>query len=164
MPFFSPRIEEECFQDKKKASEKNMNTLILYATKSGASDRCAHILADRLGGCTVCSLSAPLPDITHYDRVIIGSGVRVGKLYKPARQFLTTQQDILLGREFAFFLCNALPNEFEKTVAQNIPQALRDTAVTIRSFGGKMPFWKKDERADWLLTGEVALFVEELQQ
>lgn len=56
-----------------------MRTLILYSTKSGASKECANLIAAQMDNCAMHDLSKPVPDISSFDTVIIGSGVRMGK-------------------------------------------------------------------------------------
>lgn len=65
-----------------------MALLILYATKSGASEQCAFLLAEYIPGSTLCNLESEKPDIENYDHIILGAGVRDGKLYKPVRDFI----------------------------------------------------------------------------
>lgn len=52
-----------------------MRTIIVYATKSGASRECAELLATKLTDCYICDLSKQVPDIKSYNTVILGSGV-----------------------------------------------------------------------------------------
>ena len=59
-----------------------MGTLILYATKSGATSECADLLAQKIK-CVADDLGKTVPDISSFETVIIGSGIRMGKIYKP---------------------------------------------------------------------------------
>lgn len=56
--------------------------------KSGASKECASILAKKLKDCEICNLKKTTPDITNFDMLIIGTGVRMEKIYKPVFHFL----------------------------------------------------------------------------
>jgi menaquinone-dependent protoporphyrinogen IX oxidase len=134
-----------------------MRTLIAYATKSGASRECAEILAAEIGGCAVCDLSENVPNVDDFDTVVIGTGIRIGKAYKPFRKFLDENEDKLLTKRIAFFTCNVVTKDFEKAAAGNIPEKLRDAAFLIRSFGGKPVIGgKKDQK--WMLRDEVIAF------
>lgn len=64
-----------------------MKTLLLYATKSGAARECAELLAKELTDCTVCDLRHAIPNPELFDTIIVGSGIRFGKIYKPAAKF-----------------------------------------------------------------------------
>ena len=136
-----------------------MKILILYASKTKATEECAKELASRLENCTVQELSKPLPALSEYDTIIIGSGVRIGKLYRPVQRLLRKEQEQLCTKRLAFFLCNAVPESFDKTVEQNIPATLRNAAVCIRSFGGKPPFKADTPTGSWRDDGAIAEFV-----
>lgn len=136
-----------------------MRTLILYATKSGASLECAQLLASRIENCTLCNVTAPEQRIEDFDLIIIGTGVRMGRFYKPMRTYLKQNRESLLAKRTAFFLCNAYPDKLKRTIEKNIPQALIDHAVSIESFGGKAPF-SKPQNQSWMLMDHVSQFVQ----
>lgn len=135
-----------------------MRTLILYASKSGASRECAELLWARLADCSICDITKDLPDIEPYDTVIIGSGIRMGKLYRPVRAFIRKNMNLLLSKNTAFYLCNAYPDSVQKAIETNIPQQLRDQAACIDSLGGKPPF-TSPKNQDWVRLDRVASFV-----
>ena len=55
-----------------------MKTIILYATKHGAIAEIARRIAAHINGAVVHDLKQPVPDLTEYDSVIVGSSVYVG--------------------------------------------------------------------------------------
>lgn len=116
-----------------------MGTLILYATKSGATSECADLLAQKFK-CVADDLGKTVPDISSFETVIIGSGIRMGKIYKPVANFLHQHLDELLSKRVALYFCNAYPDTFQKAIEKNIPAELIQSAVCITSFGGKPPF------------------------
>lgn len=65
-----------------------MALLVVFATKTGATAQCVNVLAERLTGCTTCNLETEKPDIAEFDRIILGAGVRDGKIYKPIRDLI----------------------------------------------------------------------------
>ncbi len=136
-----------------------MKTIIVYATKSGASRDCAEILSALIKDCSLCDLSMQVPDIGSYDMVIIGSGVRMGKIYKPMRSFIENNTQALLMKKTAVFLCNAYPDTFQKVVEKNIPQDLIDRAIYIESLGGIPPF-ASPKNEDWILSEHVDRLVQ----
>lgn len=131
-----------------------MKTIIVYATKSGASRECAELLATKLTNCYICDLSKQAPDIKSYDTVILGSGVRMGKIYKQMKSFIENNTQVLLVKKTAVFLCNAYPDTFQKVVEKNIPEDLIGRAVCIESFGGSLPF-APPKNGDWILSEHV---------
>lgn len=140
-----------------------MRIIILYSTKSGASQQCAELLSKQLNDCVICDISKMVPDVTSYDIIIIGSGVRMGKLYKPALNFIKTNETLLLTKKIGIYLCNAYPNTFQKVVEKNISQSLIQSAACIESFGGKIPFSSEDNM-DWLILENVAAFMQVVLQ
>ncbi|WP_409345379.1 flavodoxin domain-containing protein [Paenibacillus sp. MBLB4367] len=75
-----------------------MAILVLYATKSGATEQCAKLLSEELPACTVCNIGLEKPDIEKFDRIILGAGVKDGKIYKPIRDFIKKNQPELLKK------------------------------------------------------------------
>lgn len=118
-----------------------MNALILYATKSGASEECAKLLAKELGSCTLMNLEEEKPVLALFDLVIVGAGVRNDKMYKLVRDFLKKNQSELLSKKLACFLCNSKSNTTEAVIVTSIPEAIREVAIQMVSFGGYKPSW-----------------------
>ncbi|MNC37728.1 Protoporphyrinogen IX dehydrogenase [menaquinone] [compost metagenome] len=135
-----------------------MRTLILYASKSGASREYAELLWARLADCAICDITKDLPDMEPYDTLILGSGIRMGKLYRPVRSFMRKNMSLLLSKNIAFYLCNAYPDSLQKAIETNIPKPLRDQAACISSFGGKPPFTSL-KNLEWVRMDKVASFV-----
>ncbi|MFM9330594.1 flavodoxin domain-containing protein [Paenibacillus mesotrionivorans] len=135
-----------------------MRALILYASKSGASRECAELLWSRLEDCSICDMTKDLPDLGPFDTLILGSGIRMGKLYRPVRSFMRRNMNLLLSKNLAFYLCNAYPGTLQKTIETSIPKPLRERAVCMVSFGGKPPF-TSPKNQEWVQMDSVAFFV-----
>ncbi len=138
-----------------------MQTVVLFATKSGATAECAALLAQNLN-CAAYDLTKPLPEIETYDTIIMGSGVRMGKIYKPALGFIRRNLNLLLARRTALYFCNAYPDTFKKAVEKNIPAKLVKQAVCIQSFGGRPPL-SSAPLSSWLNQSKLALFLKTIQ-
>ena len=126
-----------------------MKVLIAYATKSGASRDCAETLASRFENAVLADLSKSSPSLEGFDAVVLGSGIWIGRAYRPARRFWKENQTRLLEKPLAFYFCNAEPESFEKAVQRNISQELMAHAVCVRSFGGIQPF-SKSQTKEWM--------------
>lgn len=137
-----------------------MSILIGYATKSGAAKLCAELLAKEFPGCTICNLEKETLDISNYDTIIMGSGVRMGKIYKPFKNFMKSNMSILLSKKIAFYLCNAYPDSTQKAINKCIPEKLVSNALCIESFGGKAPFSAGTENMTWANKNNIAAFVQ----
>lgn len=135
-----------------------MRTLILYATKSGATEECASMLAKDLKECLIYNLERATPDVASFDTIILGTGVRMGKIYKPALNFIRQNLDLLLTKKIAIYFCNAYPDTFQKSIEKNMPAELIQHAICIKSFGGKPPF-TNPQNMDWLNTENMTDFI-----
>ena len=136
-----------------------MKTIIIYTTKSGASKECAEALGSCLPGTTICDAAGTLPDLLSFDTIILGSGVRMGKIYNPMRQLIKNNLKLLQRKKVSIYLCNAYPEGLDKVVAQNIPDQLIDSATQIVTLGGKPPF-RKTTLDEWLNRSAFQGFVE----
>lgn len=68
--------------------------------------------------------------------MILGAGVRDGKIYKPIRDFIKKNHTELLNKKMGYFICNEKPKKTEEIIEQNIPDDLKKAAICIESFGG----------------------------
>ena len=117
-----------------------MKTLIVYTSKSGATKECALLLQKRINNSSVCDLNNNKVDIMSYDSIVLGTGVRMSKIYKPMIKFIKQNLSLLLNKKIGIYLCNGYPDSFSKTVEKYIPDKLLTHATCVLSFGGKQPF------------------------
>ncbi|PWW02423.1 menaquinone-dependent protoporphyrinogen oxidase [Paenibacillus cellulosilyticus] len=127
-----------------------MAVLVLFATKTGATAQCVNVLSEQLSNCMTCNLETDKPAIGEFDRIILGAGVRDGKIYKPIRDFIKKNHDELLKKTVGYFICNEKPKETEEIIENNIPAALREAALCIESFGGYKAYKAPKEGTDQL--------------
>lgn len=114
-----------------------MKTLILYATKHGATKEIAQELAQALEGATLWDLKRqPLPSLNDYDCVILGSSVYAGMLRKEAKAFAQENEKELRGKTLGLFLSAFTPGEPEKYLQSNYPKTLVDSAKAKATLGG----------------------------
>ena len=119
-----------------------MKTLIAYASKTGASEKCAHMLAERIPDSTLCDLCREKPDPNAYDQVIVGGGVRMGALHVDARQYLDGCKPVLLQKRLGLFLCAGFVEKAGEIFANNVDPELRAHAVACECFGGEIDMGK----------------------
>ncbi len=86
-------------------------TLVAYFSKGGASGMYAQIVAEVLGshGHSVDLVNLEQrgkPDLTGYDNVVVGTGVRIGRVYRKGRKFLRREE--LGGKRLAIFLSSGI--------------------------------------------------------
>ena len=82
-------------------------TLVAYETKSGATEEAARKIAEVLRSKYELEVDLvdlkeqKVPDLAQYRNVIVGGGVRAGKVYDKALRFL---ENDLSGKKVAFFV------------------------------------------------------------
>jgi menaquinone-dependent protoporphyrinogen oxidase len=121
-----------------------MSTLIAYATKYGFTKTCAEILAKKLDGeIDICDLSNNRPDLSKYDKVIIGGSIYAGKIRKPAMQFCSENINTIKDKKLGLFICGMADGEdAQKQLESSFPKELLAVAVAKESFGGECNYDK----------------------
>lgn len=122
-----------------------MKILIAYATKHGATEDSAKLLAKNLNGeVDLVNLKKNRNiDLSKYDKVIIGSSVYVGKVRKEAIKFCDEHLDKLSDKKIILFTCCMREGkEAEEQVKASFPQQLINNAIIIENLGGEFNFEK----------------------
>jgi menaquinone-dependent protoporphyrinogen IX oxidase len=127
--------------------EKRSKTLVTYASKGGATEAAAQIIADVLRDeygleADLVNLRKASPNLELYKNVVIGAGVRGGKVYGEALKFL--KQDFG-DRKVAFFVCcggAGDPKTYEDSCTKYLTNVLANypnvKPVATEAFGGRM--------------------------
>lgn len=115
-----------------------MKTLIVYATKNGTTEKVAKILAKKLGGADVKNIAQDTFDLTAYDRVLVGSNIRMGTVDRKIRAFLLAKIGILLEKELGLFLCCCFPKQEQTYFRNNVPSQLLEHAKAASALGGEL--------------------------
>lgn len=132
----------------------NMNILIGYAGKTGTTEKCAKLLAEKIRSAKVVDLNKEIPDLNDYDVVVLGGSIRMGMLHKKVKQFIQTNYTVLKQKKTAYFICNGFPEQVERMYQQNFSQDLIDSAICIDTFGGEINL-AKQKGIDKLITKMV---------
>ena len=122
-------------------------TLIAYVTKSGVTGENAEIISQILKehyGLEVNVVNLKKnskPDLSQYDNIIIGSGIRMGMWYGKAKKFLKNN---FTDKKIAIFLSSGmagLPESYDEAVSKFINNKLVKNPhikpVAIEAFGGR---------------------------
>ncbi|MBE6548343.1 MAG: hypothetical protein E7667_05660 [Ruminococcaceae bacterium] len=120
-----------------------MKILIAYATKHGTTEDCAKILASHLRNHEVTVLRVgkggdDIPCVDDYDIVIFGSHIRMTKIDKALGEYLNNNQEMLISKRCAYFLCCGFIDCFEDYLYKNIPESLIENAEAVACFGGRL--------------------------
>ena len=123
-------------------------TLIAYDTKGGVTEETAQKIAETLR--SKYQLEVDLvdlrkqkaPDLSGYRNIIIGSGVRVGKVYDKALKFL---ESALGDKRVAFYVCSAeagTPGSYDKAKLKFVENVLANypdvKPIATEAFGGRI--------------------------
>ena len=127
----------------------NNNVLIAYATKSGATEDTAQQIADTLR--SNYGLQVDLvdlrrnkrPDFSRYGSIVVASGIRMGKWYKEALQFLESD---FKGKNVALFVSSmyqggdpeTYPTAVERYLEKVSQEHLKTKPFAMEAFGGRM--------------------------
>lgn len=112
--------------------------LIAYASKSGTAQEAAEEIASRLPGSTLINLSRQKPNLSDYDAVILGSGVRIGAPLKDMKNFVDAHVDELAEMPAAYFITNSFVDEADEILEKAIPEKLRAKARFVGTVGGRL--------------------------
>ena len=123
-----------------------MKTLIVYATKYGATEQCAQKLESLLGGeVTRVKMGGAVDavDLSPFDAVVVGGGIYAGKIRKSARQFCEKNLEELKSKKIGLFV-SALtpPDQAADIIEQNFPAELVRMAQAKGGFGGAVSYEK----------------------
>ncbi len=123
------------------------STLIAYFTKGKATKEAAEligqVLRDDFGfSVELVDLKQTSPELENYSNVIIGAGVRMGRVYKRALKFM---ENDLSGKNVAVFLSSLEGGDeksheeaIEKYVEKEIKPRLNVEPVAAETFGGRI--------------------------
>lgn len=118
-----------------------MRVLIVYAGRTGTTEKAARMLADCFEDASLRNLmeTDANPDRA-YDAVIIGSSVRNGQIEPKIRKWLVKNEAYLTGVRKGVFLCNAFMTESHTIIENNFPDAFIRDCEAVDSFGGELRY------------------------
>ncbi|MBM3308421.1 MAG: hypothetical protein FJY74_08850 [Candidatus Eisenbacteria bacterium] len=135
----------------------SVKTLIAFVTAGGATERYAQVVAETLRSAghdveVVDLKRAKVADLSGYDGVVLGAGVRMGMVYRKAKAFLARKD--LKGTHLAVFLSSGIAIEDpEKARAKFLTPLMTRHGlepVACDAFPGRMPgsAGKANDRTD----------------
>lgn len=128
-----------------------MKSLIIYASKTGATESCAKKLKEQLKDCTMENIDNLKEDINQYYLIIIGSPIRMGMIDKRIKKFLLNNRENLKAKKTAYFICCGFHENWKKYYEENIPKDLLESAVVYDSFGGELDIEKQKGFDKWII-------------
>jgi menaquinone-dependent protoporphyrinogen oxidase len=136
--------------------------LVAYATKAGATAEVAEAIADvlRRENADVDVMQArDVTDVTPYDAVVLGTGVRIGQVYGDAVAFLERHKETLSQVPVALYVvCMTMREDTEENrcTAEGYLDAVREKAprmepVSVGLFAGELDYGKIRPPLTWVL-------------
>ncbi len=122
-----------------------MKTAIIYISKHGTTEKVALQIAEKLKveEKDIINLRKDRnPDISKYDRVIIGGSIHAGMIQKRVKDFCEKNLEILLEKETGLFMCGMQKEQLEEEFRNAFPEKLRDHSHAIAMAGGEFIFEK----------------------
>lgn len=117
-----------------------MNSLIVYCSSHGTTEKAARILGDYLDGDVklIDLRENNVLDLTPYDAVIIGGSIHVGNIQRKVKKFISEHHTELFTKKIGLFLCCMFEGEKAKEqFEQAFPQDLRERSISNGLFGGE---------------------------
>lgn len=114
-----------------------MKSLIIYASKYGATCRIAQNIAELLGNATLCDAeSKESVSLADYDRVVIGSRLMAGTVRKSIKDFVARNKNELGTKRTGIFVSGLLAENEAEYFQKNFPQWLLDITSAKAHLGG----------------------------
>ena len=121
--------------------------LVAYASKGGATKEASEIIAEVLKNkynvtVDLIDLKKTTPKLEGYDKIVVGAGVRAGKVYGDALKFLKQNFE---SKKVAFFVCcggAGDPQKYEEACKNYVTDVFANypdlKPVSTQAFGGRM--------------------------
>ena len=122
-----------------------MKTIIIYSTTHGCTAKAVQELSGILSDEVLCvDLKRDrVPELSGYDRVIIGGSIHAGQIQKQIKDFCTSNLKELKTKEIGLFICCMYELEIAREQIKNaFPEELHQQAKTEAIFGGEYNFEK----------------------
>jgi menaquinone-dependent protoporphyrinogen oxidase len=119
-------------------------TIVAYATKGGVTEESASVIANVLRdkyGLEVDVIDLKknsTPNLSHYENVVIGSGVRMQRVYKEALRFI--EKNDFEDKKVAIFLSSIEPRDeaIAKYISRTLEKYPKIKPIAAEAFGGRM--------------------------
>lgn len=115
-----------------------METLIIYASYYGSTERCAFKLKEKIYNSYIHNLNVDKKiDFKNYDKIVIGSPIHIGHIHKTVKKFLQKNVNELSEKKLYLFF-TAIDEKILDKIDEQIPEELRSNIVFKSNFGGKI--------------------------
>jgi menaquinone-dependent protoporphyrinogen IX oxidase len=120
-------------------------TLVAYFSKGGASEEYAKVIAETLTAnglaVEIRNLAHDIPEVADFDTVVLGTGVRMGRVYRPWKKVL--KQKALNNKHLFIFLSSGTaieePDKAVEKFLRPLVEKYNLKPKSLVSFPGKIP-------------------------
>lgn len=123
---------------KKERSKAEMKTAIIYSSGTGATAECARELYKLIPESEMFNLAVDKCDLTKFDNVILGGGIRAGVAPKPLLRFINQNPIDLQKKNIGIFVCSFDVANANAYIERNFPSVLVKKAVATDGFGSRI--------------------------
>jgi menaquinone-dependent protoporphyrinogen oxidase len=128
-----------------------METVIIYCSSHGTTEKVAHLLAKKLAPLhpLVVDLRVnPELPLSQFERVIIGGSIHTGQMQSLVKRFCAHHLQELLQKELSLFICCLQQEKEQEQFEHAYPSQLREHSRAQGCFGGellpdRLSFWQK---------------------
>lgn len=116
-----------------------MNTLIVYASYYGSTEKCAYKIKEKLKVNSIIVNIAynDFKNLNDYSTIIIGTPLHIGKIHKSIKKFLEKFKGDLSKKTLHFFCCALEKEAVEKSLKQ-MPEEILPNIKVKECFGGRI--------------------------
>ncbi len=115
-----------------------MKTLILYATRHGSTAEAARRIAARMPNSDVKNIKTDAFRLADYDRILIGSYIRMGMFDRKTRALLLKEIAVLREKTLGIFVCCCFTENAQTYFQNNVPPQLLETVQATAALGGEL--------------------------
>ena len=111
-----------------------MKSIIIYATKYGNTKAIAESIGSCLGNAILCDIGeTPLPDVSDYECVVLGSPLTAGSIRKEMKTFVQQHSGEMKGKRLGLFLSGLQGSEgyWKRNFSEDLL-----SAATVKAFVG----------------------------
>lgn len=122
-----------------------MKFAIIYATKHGCTNKCAHTLANNLDiNTALINIETDKNiNINDYDSIILGGSIHAGAINKKLSSFMEKNLNVLLQKNLGLFICCMFEGDQALEQFRNaFPESIRNKAEAHGLFGGELTLEK----------------------
>lgn len=118
--------------------------LIVFATRHGTTEKIVSQIVRYLPEAEVLDLrKGPGPSLDEFETVVVGGPIQAGKIHKKVKNFCLKNQNILLRKKLALFICCMYDGEkAEEQFDKAFPETLRAAAGEKAILLGELNFEK----------------------